>query len=152
MKIEHWRCQSRNPERQLQYSNLMAACHGRGPAATARIATPAKARPGYRKKSCSSTDHVDKVIRCTGGGRNSSDDAAFDAEINLVLNLNARHLVNERRDVLDLFKVGLGVNTGFQGNASRSCYESGTAPTQTENFGPTVKSVVYWLQEASGQR
>jgi uncharacterized protein (TIGR02646 family) len=28
MKIEHWRCQSRNADLQLTYSNLLAACPG----------------------------------------------------------------------------------------------------------------------------
>lgn len=32
MKIEHWRCQSRYPDEQLDYSNILAACTGdRGP-------------------------------------------------------------------------------------------------------------------------
>jgi hypothetical protein len=43
MKIEHWRCQSRNADLELAYSNLLAACLG-GMVSPRRLSTATRAR------------------------------------------------------------------------------------------------------------
>jgi hypothetical protein len=146
MKIEHWRCQSRYPDQQLQYSNLLAACHGRGPRGSTPHCDTSKEDHDILRNPSNPLDQVDKLIRFTGGGRVACDDQAFDVQINEVLNLNAIHLVNGRRDTLDLFKVALGSN-----KISRSRFEKllrmwDGADTDGD-LRPHCQAVVYWLRK-----
>jgi uncharacterized protein (TIGR02646 family) len=146
MKIEHWRCQSRFPERQLQYSNLLAACQGRGPRGTTPHCDTSKADRDISRNPADPLDQVDKLVRFTGGGRVTCDDATFDEEINRVLNLNAKHLVNERRDTLDLFKLTLGANPISKQKFEKLLRIWNGADTDGE-LRPHCQVVVYWLRK-----
>lgn len=101
MKIEHWRCQSRNADLQLAYSNLLAAClggHGQ-PEAKQHCDT----RKGERDLKFNPADpahHIEQRIRFEMVGTIASADADFDAQLNDVLNLNLPVLKKRRESVL----------------------------------------------------
>lgn len=102
MKVEHWKPQSRFPELQLAWKNLLGACLG---------------NPGSRPKSqtCDTfkgdreikldpqnPDHI-ATLRCRSNGRIYSTDKRLQADIEEGLNLNTERLVNERRQLLSRF-------------------------------------------------
>ncbi len=101
MKVEHWQCQSRNPELELSYSNLLAAClggHGQPEALqhcdTRKGERDVKFNPAYR------SHHVERRIRFEADGTIGSNDANFHAQLSDVLGLNLPVLKNRRKGVL----------------------------------------------------
>lgn len=102
MKIEHWHCQSRHPAEQLDYRNLLGACRGGNdqPPGLQHCDT----RKGDRDLQWNPADpthHIETRIRYEMDGSIRSDDPAFDAQLDDVLNLNIAVLKNNRRAVLD---------------------------------------------------
>ena len=147
MKIEHWRCQSRYSNLQLNYYNLLGTCHGLGPSGVAHCDT-SKGDRDISRNPAEAPDQINGMMRFQVSGRVECDDIVFGTEIDQVLNLNARHLINARRGVLDLFKLNLGKKT-----ASRNKLEKlltiwdGTG--NTSDLRPFCQVVVYWLRNAS---
>ncbi|KVL61892.1 hypothetical protein WT01_08805 [Burkholderia cepacia] len=101
MKIEHWRCQSRNSHLELSYSNLLAAClggHGQ-PGAHQHCDT----RKGERDLKFNPADPLHRIeqrIRFELDGAIRSSDAEFDTQLNDLLGLNLPVLKNRRKGVL----------------------------------------------------
>lgn len=101
MKIEHWQCQARHADRQLDYHNLLASCHGQGgqPPRLQHCDTKKgntdlefnPADPGHRIETRIGYE-PDGTIRSEG---------EFDDQLNKVLNLNLALLKNHRKRVLD---------------------------------------------------
>lgn len=102
MKVEHWKPQSRYPDLQLAWKNLLGACLG---------------NPGSRPQSQScdtfkgdreikldphNPDHI-ATLRCRSNGRIYSTDEQLQADIEEGLNLNTERLVNERKQLLTRF-------------------------------------------------
>jgi uncharacterized protein (TIGR02646 family) len=106
MKVEHWQCQNRYPQRQLDYANLLGACRG-GEGRRSRDQT-CDTKKGNSDLSYSPASHdVEVRVRYLGDGTIESDDTQFDSEINDVLNLNEGRLMRNRKSVLDAFKERL---------------------------------------------
>lgn len=101
MKIEHWRSQQHYELDQLRYWNLLAGCMG------------GEGQP-YRKQHCDThkgdadlqynpadpDHHVETRILYLADGTIQANDAAFNEQLNNVLNLNLQHLKNSRKSVL----------------------------------------------------
>ena len=102
MKIEHWRCQARYPDQQLNYRNLLASCHG-GPGGRPPHLQHCDTRKGDRDLEWNPADpdhRIETRIRYeTDGTIRSKGD--FDDQLNKVLNLNLAVLKNNRAGVLD---------------------------------------------------
>jgi uncharacterized protein (TIGR02646 family) len=107
MKIEHWRSQSRYPDQQLTYSNLLGACLG------GQRSTPADERDVDRHCDTSKGDKdlgmnpasedVAGTISYLPDGRIRSSNDNFDAELSSILNLNSYAMVNRRKRAIASF-------------------------------------------------
>jgi uncharacterized protein (TIGR02646 family) len=106
MKIEHWQCQDNYPERCLDYSNMLGACRG-GEGKREQHCDSHKADREFRLNPADPTCDVERQLRYTGDGRIISDDPDLNGELETVLNLNASHLVENRKAVLDGFRKAL---------------------------------------------
>jgi hypothetical protein len=101
MKIEHWRSQSRSPGEQLNYRNLLGAClGGRGQPWDSQYCDTRKGDRDLRWNPADPAHHIEARVRYEIDGSVKSDDAEFDAQLNVVLNLNLPLLKNNRKGVL----------------------------------------------------
>lgn len=104
MKIEHWRCQAHYRDRELDYRNLLASCHG-------RVGGPGGGPPHLQHCDTTKGDHdlefnpadpnhrIETWIRYEPDGTIRSE-GDFDGQLNEVLNLNLPVLRNNRAGVL----------------------------------------------------
>ena len=102
MKIEHWHCQARHPEEQVNYRNLLGACmggHGQPP--HLQHCDTRKGDCDLQWNPADPAHHVETRIRYELDGSIRSDDAAFDKQMDELLNLNLPRLKNNRKGVLD---------------------------------------------------
>lgn len=101
MKIEHWRCQSRNPDLELTYSNLLAACPGsQGQPEALQHCDTRKGEQDLKINPANDEHRVEQRISFEMDGTIASDDADFNVQLNDVLNLNLPLLKNRRKGVL----------------------------------------------------
>ncbi|MEE4279318.1 MAG: retron system putative HNH endonuclease [Halieaceae bacterium] len=102
MKIEHWQCQDRFPERQLDYGNLLGACNG-GEGKPGKM-QHCDTRKGNADLKWSPADPMhaiaERVAYLTDGTIDSAD-GEFREQLNEVLNLNLPVLKNNRKGVID---------------------------------------------------
>ena len=100
MKIEHWRCQSGYPAERLNYRNLLGACRGGdGQPPHLQHCDTRKGDRGLQWNPAEPLHHVDTRVRYEIDGSIRSNDAAFDAQLDDVLNLNISFLKNNRKAV-----------------------------------------------------
>lgn len=144
MKIEHWQCQSRYPERQLDYANLLGAClggEGRRPRDQHCDTKKADSDLSYSPAS----HNVEAKIRYLGDGTIESDHKQLNDELNSVLNLNEGRLVRNRKAVLDSFK-----DTLRRGKAKDCDLPKHLANWNGDNGGslePFYQVIVYYLRK-----
>ena len=90
---------------------------------------------------------IEDAIRFVGDGRIISDDPAFDAELNDVLNLNQAFLRNNRKGTLEGFMAAMKRH----GPWPRATIETQLREWNGESgFGelmPFCQVVVYWLRK-----
>ena len=102
MKIEHWHSRRRHQGEELEYRNLLGACLG-GEGQPAHL-QHCDTRKGNRDLSWNPADpahHIETRIRYEADGTIRSDDDTFGAQLEDVLNLNLRFLMNVRKGLLD---------------------------------------------------
>ncbi|MBM4343414.1 MAG: TIGR02646 family protein [Deltaproteobacteria bacterium] len=101
MKVEHWRCQSRNADLELSYSNLLAACLGghSQPEALQHCDTR-KGEHDLKFNPANGAHRIEQRIGFEMNGTVTSSDPDFNAQLNAVLNLNLPLLKNCRKGVL----------------------------------------------------
>ena len=118
MKIEHWHCQKRYPHDQLSYSNLLACCAGGegGPPRSQHCDTR-KGEADLAFNPADPSHHVRLRMRFSGDGVVRSEDTVFDRQLNQVLNLNLRKLVNNRKAVVIAVTQALGFRPGLRTKA-----------------------------------
>ena len=114
MKVEHWACQSEYPANQLDYGNLLGAClGGEGSPKTNQHCDTAKANQPLTKNPANPADQVESYISFRADGKIEASDAAFDKEINDVLNLNLSWMKTNRKAVLDGFIASIKGKSGM---------------------------------------
>ena len=102
MKIEHWHCQRRHPAEQLNYRNLLGAClGGHGQPLHLQHCDTRKGDRDLKWNPADSAHHIETRIRYEMDGSIRSDEPAFDAQLDDVLNLNIAVLKKNRQGVLD---------------------------------------------------
>ena len=102
MKIEHWRSQSDYPAEQLTYRNLLGAClGGQGQPYNLQHCDTRKANSSLEWNPADPAHHIETRVRYEADGSIRSDEAAFNAELEDVLNLNVAILRNNRKSILD---------------------------------------------------
>ncbi|MXY39275.1 MAG: TIGR02646 family protein [Rhodospirillaceae bacterium] len=102
MKIEHWRCQSRYPDEQLDYNNLLGACMG-GEGRSQRR-QHCDTRKGDRDLLWNPAEPVHAIesrVQYGADGTIESDNETLDSQLNEILNLNLALLKQNRKSVLD---------------------------------------------------
>ncbi len=101
MTIEHWRCQPRNPDLDLSYSLLLAACLGRhGQPNALQHRDTQKGEQDLKFGPADPVHRVEQRVRFELDGTIASSDDEFDTQLDDVLNLNLRLLKNRRENVL----------------------------------------------------
>ena len=102
MKIEHWRCQERYDNEQLNYRNLLGACLG-GHRERAKLqhCDTKKGNSDLRWNPADPAHHIETRIRYELDGSIRSDEEEFDRQLNDVLNLNLPLLKKNREGLLD---------------------------------------------------
>jgi len=102
VKIEHWRCQAQHPAEQLNYRNLLGAClGGEGQPRHLQHCDTRKGDSELQWNPADPAHHIDTRVRYELDGSIHTDDAAFNDELNQVLNLNLPMLKNNRKGVYD---------------------------------------------------
>lgn len=101
MKIEHWRCQSRNAALELSYSNLLGAClGGQGQPETLQHCDTRKGEQDLKYNPADPAHCIEQRLRFELDGTIASNDTDFDTQLNDVLGLNLPLLKNRRKSVL----------------------------------------------------
>ena len=152
MKIEHWRCQARYPDVQLDYRNLLGACLGsQGRPERLQHCDTRKGDGDLRWNPAEPSHRIETRIRYElDGSIRAVDDEDFDAQMEDVLNLNLPVLKGNRRSVLDAVlewwrhekaRIG-GPVPRSRFIRKRAAYVRGDGPLQ-----PFGQVAVWWLEQ-----
>ena len=131
MKVEHWHSRKKYPEKQLSYANLLGCCYGNegSPDSNAHCDTK-KHDEDLLFSPAESSHHSKMKIRYLGDGTIKSDDAAFNRQLNEVLNLNFYRLKENRKSV---WNAVTHVLKRISGTASRAQIEALLSKWQRKN-------------------
>ena len=148
-KIEHWRPQSRFPEQQLVYRNLLAACPGR--LGEGKSQKHCDTRKGSKTLSLNPADpshQIEAKIRYRLDGSIWSNEAPFNAELDDVLKLNLPILMQHRKGVLDsIAKWYEKVRLRRSVTRSRLQRERQRWLPADGELAPYCQVVVWWLDQ-----
>ena len=112
MEIEHWEPQSKYPELQINYKNLLASCSGnRGSKKDNQHCNPRKGDAEITINPADSSKNCENQIRYSSTGKISSDDENINSDLNEILNLNLQTLKDNRQT--ELFTVINALNKKF---------------------------------------
>jgi uncharacterized protein (TIGR02646 family) len=151
MKVEHFRCQDRYRERELDYRNLMAACMGGE--GHPRKQQHCDTRKGNLDIEINPTGDVERVLRYLSDGTVESGDPQYADDLNEVLNLNVSKLIRSRKSTHDgLFDALVRTLGKREWRESELERELGNwrARDSSGNFRPFVQVGVYFLQKRLG--
>lgn len=106
-RVEHWHSQKEFPEEQLDYDNMMLACHGNEGQSPKEQHCDVKKKDLRLKFNPSNPDHAGQLkIHYSKDGTMRSEDTEFNDQLKNVLNLNISVLKRNRAAVHDsLVKV-----------------------------------------------
>ncbi len=147
IKIEHWQCQARFPEKQLVYRNMLGACLG-------GIGQPRHLQHCDTKKAdwdllwnpAEPDHHIETRLSYEYNGTIGSEDPEFDRQLNEVLNLNISQIKNNRKGVID------GILDWWKRTPARIRYKrlqqmKQKYSEQTGELTPYVQVAVWWLDK-----
>lgn len=118
MKIEHWACQQKHPNHQLDYANLLACCLGHeGCSPHEQTCDTLKGSCELKFSPANSHHRINDIIRYDFLGEISSTDDSFNMQINKVLNLNKSRLKLNRREALKVIQAKLAEKIGSRKSA-----------------------------------
>lgn len=147
MKIEHWQCQSRFPEKQLDYSNLLGACLGcQGQALERQHCDTRKGDLDLTYNPANPNHDVESKLAFLGDGTIQSTDTAFDSEINEILNLNERILVKNRKATLEPIKSGFMTKKLSKADIQKEL-RKWNGESDDKDLEPFCQVVVYYLRK-----
>jgi uncharacterized protein (TIGR02646 family) len=148
MKIEHWHCQDNYPAEQLVYANLLGACLGnQGQSPERQHCDTRKANNDLSRNPANPAHQVGQFIHFEGDGTVTSNDPAFDTELNSVLNLNVSFLRNNRKAVLDAFKTTLIKRNNLARPTLERWLRDWNGESHAGELEPFCQVVVYWLRK-----
>ncbi len=102
MKIEHWRSQTRYPNAQLDYHNILGACMGgEGQPSRLQHCDTRKGNADLLWNPANRTHAIETQVRYGSDGTIKSNNGTFNTQLNQILNLNLAFLKNNRKGVLD---------------------------------------------------
>jgi len=106
MKVEHYLCQERHPERALDHDNLFAACPGGE--GSPREHQTCDTRKGNAALTIHPAGNIEPFLRYLSDGTIAAKNLAYQADLDVTLNLNAAALKRARLGVLDGLVAALG--------------------------------------------
>ncbi|MDM8559374.1 retron system putative HNH endonuclease [Candidatus Parabeggiatoa sp. HSG14] len=156
MKIEHRQPQTKYPELQLDYQNLLASCKGNdgGPKHLPRHCDTNKGDQEITIDPVDKLKNCERVIKYRRNGRIYSDDPVINHELNDILNLNTQTLVNCREAIRVQIIKEL---TNIRGKKSAWTSSDIKAKIQQyENkingkYRPFCQVVIYFLKKRIGE-
>lgn len=107
MKVEHWHSQSKYPEEQLDYKNLLAACIG-GEGNRKGLQYCDTRKGNAEIKINPTSPDCEKLVRYGSDGSVYSDNTKINEDLNDKLNLNQEQLVKNRKNVWNATIDALG--------------------------------------------
>jgi uncharacterized protein (TIGR02646 family) len=115
MKVEHWKCHTGYPQKQLDYDNLLGCCLGnKGSKNELQHCDTKKENDDLLFNPANPAHHARLQIRYTLHGKVKSVDPVFNDQLNTVLNLNYSRLEENRKAVWNAITRRL---SEFQGSA-----------------------------------
>jgi uncharacterized protein (TIGR02646 family) len=148
VKVEHWHSQDTFPTEQLDYQNLLASCPGgQRQHSRQQHCDTKKGKARLSRNPANPAHRVESFIRYEADGRIVSNDLAFDAELNKVLNLNASFLKNNRKAVLDGFKGALAKRGILPRITLERWLHDWNGESHANELQPYCQVVVYWLRK-----
>ena len=148
MKIAHWHSQNLHPAEQLDYGNLLGACRGgEGSPFEQQHCDTRQRNLDISKNPANPIHGVESYVRFEGDGRICSTDPVFNDELDDILNLNVRYLVNNRRAVLDGFKEALTKHGNLQRQTIERWLQEWNGERDGGDLRPYCQVVIYWLKK-----
>ena len=151
MKIEHWRCQTRYRDRQLDYKNLLAACPGGG---GQRIRDQhCDTRKGDTDLDWNPADamhHIETRVSYMPDGTICSNEQTFNTQINEVLNLNLSVLKANRKRALDAVLEWWELEKSRIGDRvprERFLHQRAMHVGRTGKLTPYCQVAVWWIDQ-----
>lgn len=118
MKIEHFKCQTANPELQLEYTNMLGCCKGNEGFPKKMQTCDTHKGDFYLSLNPSNPADFNKMqIIYSDDGTIKSLNSQFDKELNKVLNLNTNQLKNNRKDMIESAQLALSIKKGTRTKA-----------------------------------
>ena len=149
IKIEHWQCQSRYPDRQLNYGNLLAACPGgEGGRRKDQHCDTRKADSDLQWNPADPAHNIEARLRYKMDGTIGSEDSGFEDQIKNILNLNLAIIKNNRKKALDALLDWLQLKPRPRQELERKL------ATQVKGDGPLEpysQVAVWWLRRKLGE-
>jgi len=150
MKIEHFKCQERHPDLQLEYWNLLGSCLGNlGQPEELTHCDNFKGSKEFSYNPINQLSKIEDYIWYNNDGTIGSSIHDLDHKINRILNLNVLILKKNRKAALDGFKVIL--NKKHKGQFKRHVIErwleNWNGSSNQDNLRPYCQVIVYWLQK-----
>ncbi len=155
MKIEHYESQDKNPQRQLDWKNILAACEGgeRSGERTPRSLHTCDTRKGNEKITIDpQTDNVEG-LRYRVNGRIVSDVSTIQEDLDVRLNLNCDLLCRTREAALVAFKSELEKEFGHANTWTKKKLERKLKKLrQTKPYVEFIGLFEYWIEKKINQR
>lgn len=144
MRVEHWAAQSRSPDRDLAWTNLLGSCDGGGDGAppTAQSCDRAKADAtiGLHPAACE-PGLPERTLRYLGDGTIDAE-GPMDQDLR-TLNLNVPRLTRARRELLDVL---LARTRDLDPAGLRRVRAAWAVPT-SDGLRQLVQVALYWLDK-----
>lgn len=147
MKIEHWQCQTRFLENQLDYNNLLGACLGsQGKEPKKQHCDTRKGNHDLSYNPASPLHDVESKLDFLADGIIKSNEKNFDRQINKVLNLNTGILVKNRKAILDSLQTEFMTKNPTKANVQREL-RKWNGDNNDGNLEPFCQVVIYYLRK-----
>lgn len=137
-KIEHFLCQDDHSQEELNYGNMLLACLGNeGSPKRLQTCDTKKGKLSLTHSPCNQARNIEALIKYKPNGEIYSSDQTFNAELETVLNLNVKNLIDNRRVIYEEVQNRIRVEGKRQGNTAlkKSFLESEKAKLLSLNGG-----------------
>lgn len=137
-KIEHFLCQDNYSQEELNYGNMLLACLGNeGSPKRLQTCDTKKRNLTLTHSPCNQARNIENLIKYKPNGEIYSTDQNFNTELEEVLNLNVKGLVDNRRVIYEEIQNRIRIEGKRQGSTAlkKKFLESEKAKLLTLNDG-----------------
>lgn len=157
MKVEHWHCQDKYPDEQLDYQNMLGACLGHeGEPYSQQTCDTRKGNQRLKYNPADPSRCIESRTHFLGNGKIQSDEIeddvdgqiSFDRQLNEVLNLNHPRLVKNRMLVWNAVHDALAHKPGSRTSAEiQKLLDQWNRPNQQGQLREYCAVAVYYLRK-----